>query len=336
MKKKKKIPVIRLLRLLLVAVAVAAIIFTIKGKRVNTDFYQIGSDKVPAIEYILGKAGDRTGESSYEAFGGVIKQHYEYQTESNQNREMAIYSRALRDEYGFISINEYDFSGAAGKNFQFAAESAEKDMVIIAQLDYNRKGYSLSLTREQGSLKQYLKEAKEPVNGGAEPQAAAKEAADNAIVLPAGYFQELSPEDIMAMTRDYEGLEIICNEDGSYTYKADDKLRQQLLEGQKQQLEETISYMLGADYPFIADVKHNEDYSEFQVVTTENLFERNDGEAYVDIMGIVILGYSAPIYQYYQGKGLEAKTVVMLVDARNGEVYRSYIGPDDFFDWAIE
>ncbi|MCL2864620.1 MAG: hypothetical protein FWE25_03655 [Lachnospiraceae bacterium] len=155
------------------------------------------------------------------------------------------------------------------------------------------------------------------------------------VVLPAGYFEEFSDEERAAMIEQFPGLEVIVNEDGTITYVMSAEIRVLFLEQQREQVEGLIAMMLGEHYPFIAELNYNEDFSEIEIVTTVNLFE-TEQNTFLDIMGIVILGYTAPIYQFYLGADADATTRVTLINQEDGEVYRIFYGPHDFFNWEIE
>jgi len=77
----------------------------------------------------------------------------EYSVSDNQGDEMEEYAQALVDDFDFIALDEYDFGGKRGSNFQFVKVSDEDDeYIVIVTLDFNNNGYTLTIERREGEL----------------------------------------------------------------------------------------------------------------------------------------------------------------------------------------
>ncbi|MCL2153032.1 MAG: hypothetical protein FWH57_08760 [Oscillospiraceae bacterium] len=156
-KKKRRIPIVVLVLLGVVvfcAAIVGAILLFTKNiaNQVNQDFISIGNDRVPSVKYILGENRAITGiNSSIE--NGVSKKEIQYSVPENQQEDMTTYIIALREDYGYKHINDYDFSESVGVDIELAKESDEDGYIVTVRVDYNRVGYTITITREQGALR---------------------------------------------------------------------------------------------------------------------------------------------------------------------------------------
>jgi len=145
-------------------------------------------------------------------------------------------------------------------------------------------------------------------------------------VVPGTYFMESSREESMEYAKKI-GVEIIPNRDGSYTYRMTRQMQQILIDEQKGILNENLSRMvISSEYPEIADILYNEDYS---VITFQCICDLEDFEP-MTIYAFLTVSMTAPIYQVYQGRGAAARTQINIVDVLTGWVYGTYTSPDDF------
>jgi len=133
---------------------VILIISLLSGTMLNTaeaDYYEIGSDKVPSVKYVLGEIRDVTSVST-STRNGVMTKTIGYNVSDDQGPEMLQYAQALMDKHGFYNITPYDFSGPTGKGFEFSRESDEEGYIIMLEINYDRSGYTITLTRGEGTL----------------------------------------------------------------------------------------------------------------------------------------------------------------------------------------
>lgn len=157
--KKKKSPVVLILAIfgsvfVVGVVTVVLIINAVTGILKNTqetDFFEIGGDKIPSVKYILGEKKTVTGVST-SISNGIEEKIITYSVSENQNAEMREYALALIENYGYYHLNDNAFSGSVGRDFQFGANSAQEGYIIIIHIDYDTNGYTLTLTRGKGAL----------------------------------------------------------------------------------------------------------------------------------------------------------------------------------------
>jgi len=158
--KKKGVPLIAKIFIGLgigLALIVGAIILVISlvggslKKTAEADYYEIGSDTVPSVKFILGEVREVNSVNTSTG-SGVTTKAIGYNVSKNQGAEMEEYAMALMGSHGFYSINDFDFSGSTGKGFEFSRESDEKGLIIILTIDYDSKGYTITLARGEGTL----------------------------------------------------------------------------------------------------------------------------------------------------------------------------------------
>ena len=120
--------------------------------------YDIGGDTVTSIGGVLGEPGKRkmTNKSTATS-GGVNTYEYHYATDPDDPEQAANdvgkYFQYLQDNDGFISTKA--FSGlpyGGGVEIQAARQSADEGKVIILDIEYNQKGYTLIFTKGAGTL----------------------------------------------------------------------------------------------------------------------------------------------------------------------------------------
>jgi len=121
------------------------------GKTAEADYYEIGSDKVPSVKYVLGEIREVTGVST-STRNGVTTKTIEYRVPDNQGAEMLQYAKALMDKHGFYNTTPYDFTGSTGKGFEFSRVSDTEGFIIMLEIEYDRSGYTIKLTRGEGTL----------------------------------------------------------------------------------------------------------------------------------------------------------------------------------------
>jgi len=143
-----------LLIVIIVVAAIAAIVLVANvatGNVAGQDHFKIGPDEVPSVKLVLGEERDVSSYNSTTS-GGIQTITIVYKVAENQNYEMERYADALMYSDGFVMITDNDFTGPAGSGFMFARESVEDGYVVIARIDYDSGGYTLTLTRGTGTL----------------------------------------------------------------------------------------------------------------------------------------------------------------------------------------
>ena len=158
--RKKKPPVALILALSLVVVIAAgvAVVFLVTSavstlkSTAGADFYEIGGDKIPSVKYILGEERSVTGVN-LSVSKGIEEKAITYSVSKNQSGDMSEYAAALTGSHGYFSLADYDFSGTAGTNFQFVADSSQDGYLVMVQIDYDASGYTIKIQRGKGELK---------------------------------------------------------------------------------------------------------------------------------------------------------------------------------------
>ena len=140
-----------LLALVVVIVVSIIVAFLVTGNTAKQDYIKIGKDEVPSVKLILGEERNITGVSS-SVTNGVRTKEIKYSVTEHQSEEMFRYAQALVDNYGFYSLNDSDFTGDRGYGFEFAKESSEDGYIVIVRIDYDRSGYTITLSRGVGTL----------------------------------------------------------------------------------------------------------------------------------------------------------------------------------------
>ena len=343
---KKKLPK-PLLIVIIIAAAIAAIVIAanaITGGQEDKDYFQIGKDQVPSVKLVLGEKRNITGYSS-SASGGVQTVTVDYKVGSNQNKEMQEYAQALIVDHGYLNTTSYDFNGATGSGFQFAKESDEKGFIVIVTIDYDKNGYKLTLTRGEGTLTitgggggggggeggapvrtepdDSEPDDPEPNNSGPKPAAGMKE-----IHIPLIFTQYWEEKEILDEAK-AEGFEAVKNPDGSYTYFMTEQQHKKYLEDCKKEFDDLFKSMVESGiYPGMMELKSNADYSEIVISCTGEFL----GGDSLGVYALFTIGYSAPFYQVYQGKGEKSKTVIKLNDHDSGELIQTITCPDELYD----
>jgi hypothetical protein len=120
--------------------------------------YSIGDDKITSIGGVIGELGARKVNGIEKAIkDGVTTHTYEYKTDPDDPEQAANdlveYFKYLQENDGFIST--IAFSGlpyGGGQEIQLAKHSVDEGKIIILDIEYNDKGYTLTFTKAKGTL----------------------------------------------------------------------------------------------------------------------------------------------------------------------------------------
>jgi len=157
--KKKRFPT-WLLIVIIAAAAIAAIIVIASvavGAEAEKDYFSIGPDQVPSMKLVVGETRNITSYKSSTTNGiktitVVYKLDDELDYETYEDKDVFRYAEALMLDYGYVNITDYNFRGDTGSGFQFARESIEDGYVLIVQIDFDTRGYTLTISRGTGTL----------------------------------------------------------------------------------------------------------------------------------------------------------------------------------------
>jgi len=121
----------------------------------DAEYYTLGADKVTSITKIVG-ARDLV-KSDTVTNADVTTMTMVYSTDPNDHtqaaNDMAKFFQYLMANDGFIPLKSFDgLPYEGGVEMQFAKESVDAGKLIILDMNYNSKGYTLIFTKGTGTL----------------------------------------------------------------------------------------------------------------------------------------------------------------------------------------
>ena len=144
----------------LLAALVLVLTFALAACNMLTDkgTYNLGNDSIKSMVGALGE--DRKMNSISTATKNDVQTNiYGYLTDPDDNtqaaNDVAAYFQYLLDNEGFLSLKAFDgLPYAGGVEMQFAKKSVDEGKIIILDIDYNEKGYTLTFTKGVGTLEE--------------------------------------------------------------------------------------------------------------------------------------------------------------------------------------
>lgn len=114
----------------------------------DVEEYTFGDDTISSIKSVVEK---RKVTSVYTGIkNGITTKTVEYKSDSVQD-DLIKYVEYLRTDAGFSLIKEMDLS-VVPSTVQLAKESVDEGQVIIIIIDYTLNGYTIKLTKGEGTL----------------------------------------------------------------------------------------------------------------------------------------------------------------------------------------
>lgn len=160
----------------------------------------------------------------------------------------------------------------------------------------------------------------------ATPQAAIEveqQLLDVVVTLPASFFSELTPEEIVARAED-AGYRADVAADGSVTYTIPRIVYQTLMQDLTSGIEQSISETLETETS-INDIAHNAEFTSFTMTVDRAAFEGSLSAGFVALG----LGLQGMFFQSFNGVAeADRRVVVSYVDGATGEAFGSYVLPD--------
>ena len=143
------------------------------------------------------------------------------------------------------------------------------------------------------------------------------------ITLPASMFAGQDLDQVIASAKADGVSEVTKNEDGSITYKMPKSLHNEMMAEMEKGIVEYVDELkTSEDYASIKDVKHNEKFTEFNVIVDKEAFEGSfDGFATLG------LGMQGMIYQSFDGSK-DNKVTINVKDETSGEIISTAVYPD--------
>ena len=340
--------VIGIAALIVVGVVVAVLVL---GGNKNKDFFEIGGDKVPTVAYILGEARTISGLNSSTS-RGTAELVVTYSVSKDQGSEMEEYAQALMDDFDFINVNGFDFSGKKGSDIQFAKVSDnDDDYVVVVAIDYDTKGYTLTITRGKGTINVGPSDptstdptttdptsdptstdptTSDPTSDPTSQDPSQPGANEVDIIVPGILAGGKTVE--AAQANAPSGVTVVSlNSDGSFTFRMTKERQQQLIEYSMSETMDVIMEIYN-NVVGVENVKWNPDtFEAVYIIVDEDFFAEANQQKSVD--AIVRIGLVAPMVQVYQGLGMNAVTWIGWgndeMDNIRGEVY----SPAFLYEW---
>ena len=120
--------------------------------------YEMGNDSIISVKSVLGEMGARKMTSfNISINNGVQTNIYTYTTDPNDAKQaandMAKYFQFICDNEGFLSMVTFDgLPYEGGVEMRFGKNSVDEGKIIILEIEYDTKGYTLTFTKCEGSL----------------------------------------------------------------------------------------------------------------------------------------------------------------------------------------
>ena len=334
---KKKFPVWLLIVIIAAVVVVVAVIAAnaATGNYAEKDFFDIGGDQVPSVKLVLSEERNITGVTTSTS-GGVTTMVIKYKVDENQNSEMEQYALALMNRFGFINTTPYDFGPPTGSGIQFAKQSEEEGKIVLVGIDFDNSGYTLTITRGEGTLTVFEDEPAEPEPVEIVPVVEDEEEEEEPVTT-GGTLEILIPAiiagnmniDTVRQNGARDGYEVIVNPDGSFTYVMTPEVQKQVTAAHAVLIVSYFESLFAAQTPGLMDIYYDdENFTWVDLYVTGEFFEHPVvSEAIFNDMGIIV-----PFYQLYQGKGDQAQTSIYLVHYDTEEVFYEILAPWDLFE----
>jgi len=135
-----------------------ALVLSACGALADKGTYALGKDSVTSIAGALGEERKMNGVSA-ETKNGVQTHTYEYLTDPDDPtqaaNDVAVYFQYLLDHDDFLSMKAFNgLPYEGGVEMQFAKNSVDDGKIIILDIVYNEKGYTLTFTKGKGTLEE--------------------------------------------------------------------------------------------------------------------------------------------------------------------------------------
>jgi outer membrane biosynthesis protein TonB len=227
-----------------------------------------------------------------------------------------------------IIIGRYTTSGG---NFSIVDAKVDGDPIDVLTFAFTVSGDYLIIKNNQGDTSYYERipqAAADFIRKSPYADVPVQEEKVN-LYVPAVYFTELAAEDVLEDAKAV-GAELVSNRDGSYSLIMTKEQQQKLLNGFKDDMDDFLDMLASdADCPEIKDVQYSKDYGSITFYAVCGLDDMGDWAKVL----IYTAGFSAPIYQVYEGKGDAAQSVITVRNATTNALIGMYVSPDDLVNF---
>ena len=132
-------------------VLIIVIAFSAVSKAGKVDFYELGNDKIPSVKYVLGEKR-KVSNTNTEIVNGVTTKELQYnEPDRDQALEMSQYITYLHDNEGFKYVTDVEFSTPEAWA-QVGRNSNDAGYQLVVQIEYNAKGYTITIVKEPGEV----------------------------------------------------------------------------------------------------------------------------------------------------------------------------------------
>lgn len=137
---------------------------------------------------------------------------------------------------------------------------------------------------------------------------------DVTLTIPADFVGEVTQEQLDETARENGYKSVTLNDDGSVTYVVTKAQHEEMMNGIRQSIEESLSEIVGSeDYPSVVSVEANDDYTEYKIIL--NVEEVGISE------GILAMGLYVFSGMYHVFNGTEAGNInIQYINETTGEV----------------
>lgn len=147
------------------------------------------------------------------------------------------------------------------------------------------------------------------------------------ITMPATFFEEETPEDILAAAEENGIEDCTINEDGSVTYKMSKAKHREMMAELKASWDETIEELISGEEAVksFRKIEYADDFSEFDVYVDPEIYSA------LDSLYVLVFYMTGAYYQAFDGKDMdEIDVVVNFINNTTNEVIES----GSFRDWV--
>ena len=149
------------------------------------------------------------------------------------------------------------------------------------------------------------------------------------VSLPASFFADHPPEEVIAAYAEEKGITASVNEDGSYTLTMFKAQHDEQMSEMRQGIKESFSEMAADETGIIKEIKHNDHFSDITIVVNRADYE-NDFLAAVSVgTAVFVCGLQGWMYNLFNGTK-DPKITINIQDANSGKIIHSTIYPDGY------
>ena len=140
-------------KLLIFSIILACIIVFCFVKNIDNDkdgYYVLKKDNIPSIDKVLGKR-NLISKNKKNDNNNLIK-IYIYDKIEDVYSDLSIYTDYLINELNYNITNDFNLNEESG-TINLATNSIENEYVLIMEIKYSKRKYTIKITRGKGRIK---------------------------------------------------------------------------------------------------------------------------------------------------------------------------------------